>query len=51
MSLLRKLRNTRVYVNHIFLTVGVESSPGYAPGVSQNQVFSILQNVLGILQD
>lgn len=47
MSTLRKPRNSRVYFSHIFLTeYFMGSSPGYTPGVSQNRVFSILQNAL-----
>lgn len=36
---------------HFSDRVGMESSPGYTSGVSQNQVFSVLQDVLGTSQD
>lgn len=40
-----------IFKSHFSDRVGMESSPGYTSGVSQNQVFSVLQDVLGTSLD
>lgn len=44
-------KHKTILKSHFSDRVGMESSPGYTSGVSENQVFSILQDVLSTLQD
>jgi len=44
-------KHKSILKSHFSDRVGMESSPGYTTGVPQNQVSSILQDMLSTLQD